>query len=393
MILKYNDFILDRLLLESDVIYSDRFKRVLDKMGENKFAKDLLEIENKDLNTNANFIDIKKDNDSVLTFTPDRIAQEILKSEKEVVIYQGGHGGRLTNNITSNADIFDKLGYVPKEARAYEPKAGEIGEVISKNQSDKTGKVWCYVKFQEGEGVYNQEKLKPGQEELKKIVFNKNRQDIRIGRLIRSLLNLNGITGFSNSDIEKFVNDFKGTLKVINDAFSNFQIVQGDDLGFWYHRDNYLDKHKGSLGTSCQAVGRLDWLEIYIKNPQTVKLLILKSEDDSNKIVGRALLWKLDDGNTLMDRIYTTKDSDVKIFTDFAKDNGWEFIDSEGAYEKTFVAHIKPGEFDNYPSVDTMNKWDPKTGKISNRPFPGSDEIYWSEDDEYDDDEYDDDDF
>jgi len=205
MILKYNDFILDRLLLESDVIYSDRFKRVLDKMGENKFAKDLLEIENKDLNTNANFIDIKKDNDSVLTFTPDRIAQEILKSEKEVVIYQGGHGGRLTNNITSNADIFDKLGYVPKEARAYEPKAGEIGEVISKNQSDKTGKVWCYVKFQEGEGVYNQEKLKPGQEELKKIVFNKNRQDIRIGRLIRSLLNLNGITGFSNSDIENLL--------------------------------------------------------------------------------------------------------------------------------------------------------------------------------------------
>jgi hypothetical protein len=50
-------------------------------------------------------------------------------------------------------------------------------------------------------------------------------------------------------------------------------------------------------------------------------------------------------------------------------------------YGDTFVAHINPGTFDQYPSVDNMNNWDPTTGKISNRSFPGSRDIIWSEND------------
>jgi hypothetical protein len=355
-------------------------------MSDNKIASKLLEIENKDLNVTANFIGIKKDDDSSLTFTPDRVAQEVLKTDKEVVSYEGGRGGWLTNNVEANKNIFDSLGYVPTTKEVYNPQGGEIGEIVSKIKSEKSGKTWCYVKFENGQGVYNYEKLKDAKDKLYKIVFNKSRQEIRIGRLVRSLLSANGINNVSDSEIEKFVNDFKGTLKVINDAFSNFEIVEGDDLGFWYHRKNYLHPHKGSLGSSCQAVGRLDWLEIYIKNPETVKLLILKSDENPDKIVGRALVWNLVDGKKMMDRIYVSNDSDVKIFKDYAKHMEWDAIDDGNNYNNTYVAQLKETGMEKFPSVDTMDKWNPDTGKISNQSFPESTYIEWSEDDDYEDD-------
>jgi hypothetical protein len=394
MLLRYNEFITESLLLESNVIFSDKFRRVLEKMPDDALAKSLLTIENQDLDVACNFIDVKIDNENFVTFTPDRVAQEVLKSGIKSVVYNGGHGGWLTNNLVANRGIFERLGYAPiSDAPVFEPRNGEVGELVSKVTSERTNKTWCYVKFQNGQGVYNQTKLKePTADELNKVVFTKSRQEIRIGRVVRGLLTANKITGFSDSQIEKFVNDFRAILKVMNDVFSNFTIVEGDDLGFWYHRKNYLDPHRGSLGSSCQAVGRLDWLEIYIKNPETVRLLILKSDENPDKIIGRALLWKLDDGTFLMDRIYSMKDSDTKIFSEYAKSKEWFSINNPQDCNKTYIAHIKPVEFDSYPSIDTMNNWDHRTGKISNRSFPGSRYIEWDDDGGEDDDgDYDED--
>ena len=63
-------------------------------------------------------------------------------------------------------------------------------------------------------------------------------------------------------------------------------------------------------------------------------------------------MWKLDDGSYLMDNIYVMKDSDQKIFLEYAKHRGWHAINND--YNKTFVAHIKPMTFDKYPSVDNI---------------------------------------
>jgi hypothetical protein len=355
-------------------------------MPENNVAKALLSVESDDLDVTTNYIGIKKDDDSFLTFTPDRVAQQILNSNINAVKYTGGNGGWLTNNATANKLIFEKLGYTPETETVFQPEYGQVGELVSSTISEKTNKTWCYVKFQNGQGVYNREKLSDAKSEMDDIVFTKSRQDMRIGRLAKAILSAKvkpRTLNFSDSEIETFVNDFKATLKIINDVYSNFEIVEGDALGFWYHRDNYVDRNRGTLGTSCQAVGRLDWLEIYIKNPQTVKLLILKSETQPNKILGRALLWKLDDGSTLMDNVYTNYDSDNKIFYDYAKEMGWYTTDEDG--HKTFVATVKTQTFDRYPSIDNMNNWDPRTGKISNNSFPGSSYIRWSEDDNDDD--------
>lgn len=372
--------------MKSNVIYSSKFRRVLSKMDDT-ISKILLEVENKELDIIFNFIDVKVDNENVLTFTPDKISQEFLKSNKEAVSYDDIRGGRLTNNIEANGNIFTQLGYVPKSKESYCPDSDEVGEVISKFKSEKSGKVWCYVKFEKGEGVYNESILKDAKDKISKLIFKKSRQEIRIGRAVRALLSASNQTGFSDSQIEKFVNNFRAVIKIMNDVFSNFEIVEGDDLLFWYHRRNYLDPRKGNLGSSCQAVGRKDWLEIYIKNPETVKLVILRSEEDYDKIIGRSLLWKLDDGSYLMDRIYTANDSGRKIFMDYANHKGWYAIENE--YTKTYFAHVKPMTFDKYPSIDNMNNWDPSTGKISNRSFNGSTYITWSNDGGDDEDEID----
>jgi hypothetical protein len=167
----------------------------------------------------------------------------------------------------------------------------------------------------------------------------------------------------------------------MNDVFSRFEIVEGEQLVFWYHRKNY-ESESGSLGTSCQAVGRADWLEIYSDNPDTVKLLILKSFDNPDKIVGRALLWYLEDGKILMDYTYVSKESDKNVFKELAKSRG--YIIKEDNYNDTFVAYtkIKIEGYESYPSVDTMRYWNRNTGKISNQWFDGSNEIIWTQDDE-----------
>jgi hypothetical protein len=389
---KYNEFILEKLILEklileSNIVYSDKFRKVLTRMPNNEIAKELLEIENKDLEVISNFFDVKADDDSMVTFTADRVAQEILNDPKEYVYYTGRRGGWLKN--TGNVAIFARLGFEPNadSEEVYYPNRQEIGEIISKYESKKSGKTWCHVVFPGGKGVYDLTKLTSAvtPEDLKKKVFKTRRQEIRIGRIIRLILQANSITKPAAA-IEVFVNEFRSILSILNDVFSRFEIVEGDDLGFWYNRNNYQDPHRGTLGTSCQAVGNLRWLEIYIDNPQTVKLLILKSEDTDSKIVGRALLWSLENGQKLVDRIYVTKDSDRNIFLEYAKQNEWNVIDVDRG---TYVAFIKPGTYDQYPSIDNMHYNDPSTGKLSNNSFTGSHYLEWSENE--DDEDWDDD--
>lgn len=393
-ILRYSGFLLEKLLLESNVVYSNKFKKVLEKMPDNYIAKNLLEIEDKDLEVSSNFFDVKIDSDEVITFSNDRSAQRILKPEHEQVRWTGHRGAWLTNSET-NMSIFSKMGYFPTVGSpVYAPNREEIGSLISTWISPKTNKTWDYVKFSGGEGVYNKERLiNVSEEELKKNVFLSSRQEIRVGRAVRTLLNANRVE-YTDAQIEEFVNLFKGTLSVMNDVFSRFEIVEGEELLFWYKRENYGDPYRGLLGTSCQAVGRRDWLEIYIDNPDTVKLLILKSYDNSDKIFGRSLLWFLEDGKVLMDVIYVNKDADVNVFKEYARSKNW--IISLGNYSDTWkaVTKVKPQGYDSYPSIDTMRYWNQNTGEISNKYFRGSFEIMWDEggDDDFDPD-FDPDDF
>ena len=84
MIKRYLDFIGESLefLLESDVVYSEKFRKVISNIL-SPISSKLLEIENKDLPVRSNYFDILKDKNDTITFLPDRKAQEILKDKQD----------------------------------------------------------------------------------------------------------------------------------------------------------------------------------------------------------------------------------------------------------------------------------------------------------------------
>jgi hypothetical protein len=224
-------------------------------------------------------------------------------------------------------------------------------------------------------------------------VYKKSRNSIKIGKFINKLF-----TGkYKDKDIEEFVNKFKATIE---NSAERFEMVEGDDIAFWYKSENYAER-SGTLGNSCMS-GVNNIFNIYTKNPEVCKMLILKEDD---KILGRALIWKLDSikvhgmeitSEYFMDRQYTVKDSDVVKFRNYAKEKKWlikannnhhslEPIiingDEDNVKNATMTVKVKKTEssehdyeYDKYPYLDTFRRFDPRTGILINDEEQGSDE-------------------
>lgn len=169
-----------------------------------------------------------------------------------------------------------------------------------------------------------------------------------------------------DSEIEAFVNYYKSTYDGVYKGAEAFELVKGEDIRKWYHVDRY-EEENGQLGNSCMRYKRCQpYLDIYVQNPDVCQLLILKSDKDPEKIVGRALVWTLHDGpgvagRKFMDRIYTIKDSDRLRFLEYAKEN--EFLT---AASHTYKIQLKPDtEYSYYPYMDTFYSYDKRTGILS----------------------------
>jgi hypothetical protein len=382
MIKKYSDFLNENLefILESNVVYSDSFRKAMTKI-DHPIAKAILGVENDDLNVQANYLDVEFSKNDTITFTPDRKAKEILGDTKEVVRFIGSGGGWL-KHTDSNKELFNKLNYTFEEgSEPYKPNSRDLGEVVDKVTSETSGKVYAWVKFKDesgnevGEGVYNVEKIRVVDERIKK-VWSSNRQEVKVGRAMRALLKLAG-GEFADKDFESFVNLYKATIDKMNDKFSFFEEVTGEKIYFWYNYQNYYQR-TGTLGNSCMANARASWLEIYTENPDQVSLVIFKSQEDNDKIVGRALLWTLQDGKRFMDRIYAINDSDVQLFRDYAKENGWyskynnNSSDDNSAYAPDgstvnldLTVNLDKKDYSNYPYLDTLKYFREGRGILS----------------------------
>jgi len=202
---------------------------------------------------------------------------------------------------------------------------------------------------------------------------------------------------FVDKDIEDFTNTYKATYDFAKDALRQFDIVKGDKIGYWYSQDNYVDGG-GSLNNSCMAdVDTSDYFDIYTQNSQ-VSLVILYGDEgsisddkySSDLIKGRAILWDCKmDGQPVkfMDRVYTTHDSDVELFKQFAEKNGWWYKKSqsmEPSERLTNGSDVKRGEiiakldstdFEYYPYCDTMCYIDSSSGVVSNTYWDDSDKM------------------
>ena len=197
------------------------------------------------------------------------------------------------------------------------------------------------------------------------------RNEIRSGRLINKIAPF-----YKPFEIEKWVNSFKAEYK---NSLKNikFKVIEGNDIVKFYNGKRYASGN-GSLNKSCMRHdGCADWMDLYVKNPDKIKMLILL-EGNKEIISGRALLWKLDEpkDNWLMDRIYVKEDSDAILFKKHAEKNEWLYKSTQ-TYDCVKVVkngedvsvdmkvHIK-GDYRYFPYIDTIQYYNKKDNYLTN---------------------------
>jgi hypothetical protein len=233
---------------------------------------------------------------------------------------------------------------------------------------------------------YNIRNKKSGSE-----FWNKARTEIKIGRWVTRIFTEVHKTDLPASKIEEFVNLYKSIID--GSDVDNFELVEGEDIRKWYLEKNY-ESRKGELGNSCMRhMSCQPYLDIYVKNPDVCKLLILRSKSDPDKIIGRALIWKLENGKYYMDRIYTINNSDQILYENWVNSKKMaRYAD----YDNDIMS-IQLGDFEykTYPYMDTFSVYSRVEKKLSNNedlwPDSGyikiqetdggfiSDEVVWSE--------------
>lgn len=213
--------------------------------------------------------------------------------------------------------------------------------------------------------------------------FDKDKPEnkIRLGKLVRNILNDESLINpddtyvdeddedvkdkskinFTDNDIEIFINKYRS---LIDKKDVVFEIWEGEKIKDAYNSVNYHEKNIGSLNSSCMN-GCFDLINFY-SNSDKVKILILLKDD---KIVARALLWSTDSG-MFQDRIYCTKEHYVIMMEKWAHDkkcikhsdivNSLKYDDSYHLLNQMKI-NISNFNFDvkskDVPYLDTFNKY------------------------------------
>jgi hypothetical protein len=233
---------------------------------------------------------------------------------------------------------------------------------------------------------------------LEFIIDGNRKQPIRIGKMLNKLLDLlkdlkgleDSIPYYSDKDKEDFTNKFKASLEYKNidgNLDFNFEIYSGDDIYKYYSMIDYdKENGKGQLGKSCMNGKPRDFFDLYTKNPDKVSMLVLKRDGE---MVGRCLLWKLDNGIKFMDRIYTYLDSDIDMFKKYGDDNDYwykelqntSYMNRDNFYYKFNIKNKNKTKsielivtLDNYdvvyyPYLDSLCYFNSSTGQLSNHRF------------------------
>jgi hypothetical protein len=202
---------------------------------------------------------------------------------------------------------------------------------------------------------------------------SKQRQEMSVGKIVNKLFP----DEFKQTEIENFVNSFKAA---VSKTFADFKLVEGEEIRYWYLDEHYESKTMGDINQSCMKEQKSQkYLDIYVKNPEKCKLLVLMSEKENKKSRGRALIWiglRKPTGKIYMDRIYTIYQADVKMYIDYAIKNGWLYKNTQGMYDASYIEdgkvfrssvsiQLNPIEFDLYPSLDTLSYYTPSTGRLA----------------------------
>jgi len=189
-------------------------------------------------------------------------------------------------------------------------------------------------------------------------------------------------------DRQSFLDMYIATVEENSKKIAKFD---GDKIAYWYNCENYK-VISGTLGGSCMSdpSKASKFLKLYTENPEKVSILVLYPEGETDKIIGRAILWKIDtindeqvEGKYYMDRIYTVTSSDEELFINYARRNGYyykstqaygdyPFINPEGVKEEVAVSvFLKPLDYGLYPYLDSLSYYCPDDGEVTNKPKGG----------------------
>ena len=187
----------------------------------------------------------------------------------------------------------------------------------------------------------------------------------------------------SEKEVEKFSTLFRSE---ITKPKLDFQVFEGDEIKKFYHYSSYCERNGGSLHASCMKYDNCqNFLEIYSKNPEHCKIVVLFDNDDATRIIGRAILWHVGD-HKVMDRIYTINDENYQFyFKQWSSEHGYSFK-SEQNWSNTkdfeilgskkikleLVLSLPNNKFDKLPYMDTFKFMD-YDGKLYNFQPKGKD--------------------
>ena len=92
----------------------------------------------------------------------------------------------------------------------------------------------------------------------------------------------------SEKEVEKFSTLFRSE---ITKPKLDFQVFEGDEIKKFYHYSSYCERNGGSLHASCMKYDNCqNFFEIYSKNPDNCKIVVLFDNDDATRIIGRAIV-------------------------------------------------------------------------------------------------------
>jgi hypothetical protein len=234
--------------------------------------------------------------------------------------------------------------------------------MVGKTQVDK---LW---QREVGDMIYNAD-LKgtgPG-------IFTDKRNVIKLGKLVKNIFK----DKYTDKEIEDFINNFK-SLK----SQEKIELWSGKMIAKAYDSNEY--KYKvGTLGNSCMN-DKFNFLTLYYNNPETCRVAVLLEND---KIVARAIVWKIKSAHEfydrhnrkrynkvnipyLLDRVYSTDDYMVLKMTRWAENQGWASKYYNNSSEKDVIhfngkkmycelqVEANPPNGESFPYMDTFTRYD-----------------------------------